>query len=397
MDRILSNLSLKDLAIVADTSISLTYSANRVFKSNFKNKEIAFYTQKYYEKYRFCGSDSERKVEKIESSDELSTILHRFGCLIKKLSIVIRHQHIFDEFLDKCNENLIELNLMIKLCDLQVTRPFENLKKLKLLTESGYCVLPSWRQLKIYFPKVCCLEIEDYNELFTIEKSFVEKIPNLVEFSYARLTDREGQTQKLERIAQFINANDQITKLRLHGDLKDFNDFGQHIRWGNFELKYLDVSVNGIIDVSFFAKLKSLRTLKMSASDLIRISDGPLLPALETLSYVQTIEPIVEDTIRTMFEHFVHMNPCLKHFNFICEERMYAIDLMAIVRSLKILLDGLKHLQDIEIQLKRQYNCDEYKRIDSIAETEFPALRQHYRKRSLNLRFVCVNRANCLK
>lgn len=395
LDRILTNFSLKDLAIVGDTSISLSYSANRVFKTNFKNKEIAFYTQKYYEKYRFRGSKSEQMVEKIESSDELSTILHRFGSLIKKLSIVIRHQHIFDEFLDKCNENLIELNLMIKLCDLQLTRPFENLKKLKLLTESGYCVSPSWRDINRYFPKVYCLEIEDYNELFTIEKDFIGKIPNLVEFSYSSLKDRfNEETQKLERISQFINVNDQITTLRLHGDLKDFNDLGQHIRWDNLKLKYLDVSVSGIIDVSFFAKLNYLRSLKISACDLIRISNGPILPALDTLSYVQTIEPFIEDTIQIMFEHFVHMNPLLKNFNFICEERMYAIELIAIVRSLKILLDRLEHLQDIKIYLKRKYSCDEYKRIDSIAETEFPALRQHYRKRPLNLNFVCSDRAN---
>lgn len=392
------NLSLKELAIVADTSISLTYSANRVFKLNFKNKEIAFYTQKYYEKYRFGGCESERKVEKIESSDELSTILHRFGFLIKKLSIVIRNQHIFDEFLDKCNENLIELNLMIKLCDLQLTRPFENLKKLKLLTESGYCVTPSWRQINRYFPKVYCLEIEDYNELFTIEKSFIGKIPNLMEFSYASLKDRfSDETQKLVKIAHFINVNDQITKLRLHGDLKDFNDLGQHICWDKFMLKYLDVSVSGIIDISFFTKLKYLRSLKISANNLIRIINGPHLPTLETLSYVQTIELIVEDTLRTMFEHFVHMNPLLKNFNFICEEKMYANDLIAIVRLLKILFDRLEHLQDIQIHLKRQYNCNEYKRIDSIAKKEFSALRKHYRKRSLNLNFVCLDRANCLK
>lgn len=389
------NLSLKDLSIVADASIPLAYSANRVFSLNFKNKEIAFYTQRYYEKYRFHGDENERNVIKIESTDDLTTILHRFGYLMKKLSIVIRHQYIFDEFMDKCNENLIELNLMIKRCDIQLNRPFGNLKKLKLLSESGYCVSPSWQQTNIYFPNVCCLEIEDYNELFTIEKSFIGKVPNLVEFSYAKLKNgSDDEKKKLNRISQFINVNDQITKLRLHGNLEDFNDFGQHIRWNNFKLEYLDLSVTGIIDVSFFTKLKYLRSLKISACDLIRISNGPLLPALETLSYVHTFQRFIRDTLSKMFEHFVHMNRFLKNFNFICEDKMRAFDLIAIVRSLKLLLDGLEHLQDIKIYLKRRYECDEYTRIDSIAETEFSALRQHYRNRCLNLSFVSLDRAD---
>lgn len=397
VDRILSHLPLKDLAVVADASTIITDSAYRVFATKYKNKEIAFYAQKYYEKYRFRNSESERKVEKINSSDELSRILHQFGFLIQKLSIVVRHQHIFDKFLYNCNKNLIELSLMIKICNLQLTRPFENLKKLKILTESGYFVTPSWRQINTYFPKVCCLEIEDYNELFTIEKSFIGTIPNLVEFSYSILRNHlNDETEKMKRIAQFINVNDQITDLRLHGDLTDFNDIEQIVSWDRFKLTSLDISVNGIIDISFFTKLKYLRSLTIFAYDLIRISDGPLLPALETLNYVHKLEPITDVTLHVMFEHFLHMSPHLKNFNFICEERMYAVELVTIVQSLTILLKGLIHLQNIEIHVKRRYNSEEYKRIDSIAEKEFPLLLSHYEKRSLNLKFVCVDRVNGL-
>lgn len=349
LDRILSFLSLNDLTMVADTNVHLKASAIRVFNLKFKNMRIV-----------------------LNSPGQSLIILDHFGPSIRKLSIFIQSEQSFEMLNEKCSGNLIELKILLRRGeDFQLTRPFERLQKLQLITKFKYRSFNSPLSINQYFPKLRCLEIENTKFAFEFDRNLhIEHLPNLAKFSY----DDKGMSciygRVYNNIAKMLNLNNQITSLRL--SVKEFDDLGPYIDWHKFEsLRHLSISSEHSWKVASIAKLKYLRALTFSTG-----YGSELLKFLE-------LEP---------FSYGCKIYESLKHFNIIFEKKMVPYYLADIGHSLSRFIDRFGQLEDISVKLKTVYSNEEYAELVSIAEREFTAIRLKYPTRRLNLNMICLER-----
>lgn len=312
LDKILKYLDLVNLTMAANTTNRLASSAVRVFRLKFTNKEFAFNTKGSEHILWLDDRECETDVEKIGLLDCLTTLRH-FGPMIRKLIIDVPSQAFLDQVTEVCGPNLTELNILLSRKGLQLAQPLPKLQKLKLITTHHY-VTDSWKRINQMFPELRCLHIQCGETQFLYDQSMIETIPNLEKFSHIGINYSESEKiRQFKRIFDFLNRNHQITSLQLDGRLKILFNNMKQINWALFDIRYLNISTYGLVNVRMFAELKNLHSLRISGRCYNGMR-GILFPKLEVFSI--DFKGSGLDVVRWKLGVSVKSSPRLKELEF---------------------------------------------------------------------------------
>lgn len=312
MDNILKHLDLVDLTVAANTTDRLACSAVRVFRLNFTNKEFAFNTKGTEHILWLDDRECEKDVEKISLVDCL-TFLRHFGPMIKKLTIDVPCQGILDQVIAVCGSNLTELNILFSRKGLQLAQPLPKLQKLKLIT-THHLVTDSWKRINQMFPKLRCFHIQSGDVQFIYDQSMIKTISNLEKFSHIGINYSESdKIRQFKLFFDFLNRNPQITSLRLDGRLKILFINMIKINWSSFDIRHLNISTYGLVNVRMFAELKNLHSLRISGRCYNGMK-GILFPKLEIFSIDLKASGL--DVVRWKLGVSVKSSPRLKELEF---------------------------------------------------------------------------------
>lgn len=379
VEKILSFLMLDDLNVVASTTDHLKALSIRVFNRKFKNEVIEYFPNKY-EKYFVFSHKYDIFTHTYDIGrmwGDFPLLVEQFGSMIRKLSMTIPNRSTLNYLTKRFGSSLVELNVLFTRRNIQLTQPFINLTKLRLIL-NDFQMNDSWFNLNHYFPELRCLEIRstwtsDY------EKAFIDhNFPNLEEFAYVGLS-LSGQLS--DGIIRFLNKNPQLNRLHLDGSLGNLNNIQQKIAWESFQIQHLNISTDETLDVGIFVKMKHLQSLKMMARQYVEL-EKLTFNELKSASIGFRKIPRAND-----FRALVNLSPILNDLNISFNVKLTENVLKYIVRQFNTFFNAIKQLKEIKIQICKVQRLERLKQFESIVGNKIVALAQQYPNRSIKILF----------
>lgn len=264
LDKILLPMSLKELAVVANSNEHLKNRAICVYKLN-----------------KFPDNLNTRDHSQT-GHDDFASILEAFGAHFKMIGIDSNdNQKIIDALIEHCGQSLTNLNVTLTKDtkkNIVISRPFVNLKYLHYSIIDSKCDKFWFTKINQWFPMLesLALSIQQPNP----------QIQNLLAYNmkYLRYFNLCSYTLTCDKfnLSKFVSANPQLFRIYL-SKIETGNTFAK--TWGkSSNISFLTISaMNGKLSLRCLMELKELRSLDISAGICYTHLNSLQLPKLNRL------------------------------------------------------------------------------------------------------------------